>query len=625
MKLLQVHAIAGLNSKTSLSLFTLFTILLVGAAHAEHNGDAGGLRRRPFARIRAWARGMDLEVRTGNMVGACQTTPVAKQELQNQEGMCRIAFFTAAHCVVGDNNQLFSAIRIPGIGEIPSQSIKTEIPREYFNTAQSDPRAPRQGDTATLVFDIPCEKVTDITPVPLAAINNDGTTRIDTAQVYLQKRDSSAPGNRGGGSQIVANHAKSDDPNKFRFDVPSPQGFAIVGGDSGGPIFNAKGELVCPISASSYEYKRSTGQVSRPRLDDNSVLDPFTVVCDNRAIGRLKNQLANYGLAPVSAELLADSPSPSQRPFAASLGDSDFGSHSNAPLTAEEVQRGGWVPDPNGTCDLERGCAFKNPKGEVRFLPNSEKKKLEQAHTSEQPQRTPRPRTAQSSGPQEMNSLNDWNAAFANNADKDGLVMIFSAENCGPCKQLQSQLPGLNKPGVSIFTATRPTYQTTQGHELHERFSKTLGGSVPAAFVYTKNAEGKWEGKVVRGAPNILAAVKGIKSSTNRDVAQTPSQSAPQAQSTPATPATPAPSRQYEFEAGPSNGLFMKTAEAEPESLFLKRQADGTRRAAVKNTDGTHTVLPQDAQTALKNYYESRANDVRRLSAQKQRYIKEFL
>lgn len=268
---------------------------LTGSLRAEHSPQTIQKRRPLASRIARWVKGTDISVKYSSFVGACQSTPVAKKTL-SETGLCRLAYVTAAHCVLDDSNRFFNSIEIAGVGEIPSTKIQKEVPREYFKKTSGDPRAPRRGDTATLIFDISCEKAKNVIPVELAPVQRDGTTRIDSAHVYLQKRESAAPGNRGGGVQIVADVAEPENSAQFRFVVPSPQGYAIVGGDSGGPVFNENGQLVCPISGSSFEYLRSTGGLTRPRTGDNTRLDPFTVVCDNRAVARLKDQLERFGL-----------------------------------------------------------------------------------------------------------------------------------------------------------------------------------------------------------------------------------------------------------------------------------------------------------------------------------------
>ncbi|NBX92608.1 MAG: hypothetical protein EB078_05885 [Proteobacteria bacterium] len=278
----------------------LALFLLSLSALAEHEENLAPARRRPLAQVRSWIKGTDLAVSFSQGTGACQTTSVAKNELNEPEGMCRLAYLTAAHCLVDEKNNFFKSIKLKGLGDIPANQIKTEIPQEYFQSAAEDPRAPRRRDMATLIFDVPCEQASHIKPVPLANVDKDGSTLVETSHVFLQKRESEAPGNLGKGVQITADVRPSEETDKFRFDVPSPQGYTIVGGDSGGPVFDQRGQLICPISASSYEYKKATKQLTKQRTSDDSILDPFTVVCDKRAISTLKLQLQKYGLSPAS-------------------------------------------------------------------------------------------------------------------------------------------------------------------------------------------------------------------------------------------------------------------------------------------------------------------------------------
>lgn len=115
-------------------------------------------------------------------------------------------------------------------------------------------------------------------------------------KVYLQKRRNAAPRNRGEGAQIVADFER-EDQHLLVFKVPSPQGYAIEGGDSGGPIFNQKGQLICPISGSSYEWLKSEERLTRiPDGNVDTPLDPFAVVCDKRALARLQETLKRFEL-----------------------------------------------------------------------------------------------------------------------------------------------------------------------------------------------------------------------------------------------------------------------------------------------------------------------------------------
>ncbi|NBT59010.1 hypothetical protein EBT16_09535, partial [bacterium] len=85
-----------------LAFLVLALSLLVEVAQAEH--QIAPERHRPLSRIRSWLRGTDLTIRGvpqngRTMASSCQSTPVAKKELDSPQGMCRLAYLTAAHCV----------------------------------------------------------------------------------------------------------------------------------------------------------------------------------------------------------------------------------------------------------------------------------------------------------------------------------------------------------------------------------------------------------------------------------------------------------------------------------------------------------------------------------------------
>lgn len=180
------------------------------------------------------------------------------------------------------------------------------------------------------------------------------------------------------------------------------------------------------------------------------------------------------------------------------------------PLTAKEVLQGGWIPDPNGTCDSMKGCAYKNQLEEVRYLSSSEKKLLET-----ELKKKGNDKSTESSDEKgkikELKKDEDWDKAFSDNSDKKAIVMIFSANNCAPCKTLKSQLQNSNFPELGLFTATRPDYSFISGHDLHSRFKNSLNKGVPTAFIYTKDSQGKWVGKVVVGAPNITSELEKVR------------------------------------------------------------------------------------------------------------------
>lgn len=181
-----------------------------------------------------------------------------------------------------------------------------------------------------------------------------------------------------------------------------------------------------------------------------------------------------------------------------------FSIDGSTPLTAQEVESGGWVPDEEGGCDLEKGCAYKNKEtGEVRYLPDDEKQKLKTKKET--------PPTSESSGSiEELKDKASWDEKFETEKGKKALVLIFSASDCGPCKALKSKLEKEAPQGVGLFTAVRPSYRSVQGHKLHESFKGSIGGSVPVAFIYTQDENGKWNGQIVKGS-QIHPAIQAVK------------------------------------------------------------------------------------------------------------------
>ncbi|NBW98137.1 hypothetical protein EBR03_01055 [bacterium] len=178
------------------------------------------------------------------------------------------------------------------------------------------------------------------------------------------------------------------------------------------------------------------------------------------------------------------------------------------PLTAAEVMQGDWAPDEEGGCDLVKGCAYKNKKtGEVRYISEAEKKKLaikkEEASQEESP--------SKSSGIKELKDQGTYEAAFTSSTDKKALVMVFSAEDCPPCRALKSKLQNGSFEDLAIYTATRPSYRSVSGHPLHEDKKAALGAGVPVAFIYTKDENGKWQGKTFRGS-QIFPAIEAVNS-----------------------------------------------------------------------------------------------------------------
>lgn len=273
-------------------VLVLITAFYVSLASAEHEGTSTPLApasRRPLSSEKSWLRGTDVTIHRSSGGGYCQAAPVAKRGIDTLGGICRIAFLIAAHCV---DDLDISSIEFSGIGNIPKIQMEILISEEYDKKNKNG-----IGDSATIVFNVPCEKVEKVIPVPLAPVDSQGVTVINSPHVYLQKRLEAIDGNRGGSVQILAD-VTNKGKNYFEFYVPTPQGYSTVAGDSGGPIFNEKGQLVGAIATSSYEYLRKKGWLTRPPDGSDKVLDPFYVQCDKRAIGKLRENLARFGLSP---------------------------------------------------------------------------------------------------------------------------------------------------------------------------------------------------------------------------------------------------------------------------------------------------------------------------------------
>lgn len=245
----------------------------------------------------------DIYVKETDGPGAlCQSTLVAKNRLEAHSSLCRVAFLTAAHCV----DTPFPSIEFSGLGEIKANELYLCVPPIYKRKRALfwKPHSSTPGDLATLVFEIPCDKIESKEPSLLAPVDKDGITEIQTNHVHLQKRESSVPGNPGGGIRVQADVKESSGP-LFNFHVPSPQGVSVVAGDSGGPVYDDKGRLICPIVSSTYEYLRQAEKLKFPEPDGKSqeAVDPFEVSCDKKAIGKLKTYLALFGLSSKKEDL----------------------------------------------------------------------------------------------------------------------------------------------------------------------------------------------------------------------------------------------------------------------------------------------------------------------------------
>lgn len=607
-----------------LAFLVVVLSLIVEVAQAEH--QQAPERRRPLARLFGERlRGTDLTIRGiqengRTMAASCQSTPVAKRELDSPQGMCRLAYLTAAHCV----DSRFSSISFLGIGDIQKTDIKMSIPNEYFERGGQNSRQPKGGDSATLVFDISCDKAESVVPVPLAPVDSQGTTVINSKHVYLQKRQEETTGNRGQGAQILAD-VNGTDGAMFRFFAPSPQGYAIVGGDSGGPIFNERGQLVCPISGSEYEFKREQNLLTRlPDGTPDKLLDPFTVVCDKRAIGRLRADLAKFGLSPVSS---GESEELSER------ARRDSGAESAAtprPLLGNSGSGLGLSGNP-GTQN-ENGC-----EGGVCPLPNQSGS--QQPHNSDvipglrnRPQvDEPSTETAiparSSGGMKEIGPVRNSDLAKVfEDAKKKGfkhiIVRYGNDARCKYCRILAGELRNLfgKDSDVLVIKVEDSVPNTKQG--------------IPQSELYAIDENGNWkqEGETQFGSgvgADYKQKVQALRSRKKPPVPQPQPQQQPQDFSQGTSNPQRGIHNGYQFEpVQDKSGLQYRRPEepqSDPTAIFLKRMPDGSRRAARKESDGSLTFLSKDAEEGLRQYYQSNKEKVAKLSQKHQKYIEEFL
>ena len=255
---------------------------------------------------------VDITVRFNGFESFCQATPIMNRPLEEPKGVCRLIFATAAHCLYDKQNQFFSSILIPGLGRIPRGSrdssgefqvndgtLHAEVSGEYVQSlsqgglSQSETRP---GDSAVLIYDGECEKTGHLIPIRVAPAEETGTTEIDSAKLTIPKRkepvsnDRGGFWNKGGGKHFVADfEGKKNSKGQFEAHIPSPQGVGV--GDSGGPIWNTKGELVGMISG---------GKGTK-------------VVFDSKAAGFLEDQLNKHGRGEKNNSDLAKETLPEKR------------------------------------------------------------------------------------------------------------------------------------------------------------------------------------------------------------------------------------------------------------------------------------------------------------------------
>jgi hypothetical protein len=280
--------------------FLLLFLGLVLQGYSEHSFEKSATPRKVAEEKKEKSSAVfDLNIFSGEEnrgrkeYSACQSSLVAKKRLNPVSPICRVAFLTAAHCV----DDAFQSIEVVSVEKIEKSCLVNAIPGSYRASVFKENERKR-GDSATLVFELFCDSIEDWDPLLLAPVNPENeVTQIDGEKFFLQKRKKAESYNAGGGRLIQA-ELRSKEGHNFEFEVPSPQGAAILGGDSGGPVFNEKGQLVCPLSGSSYEGKKEKGALihSIPDGKNEGAVDPFTVVCDKRAISRLKKVLEEHGL-----------------------------------------------------------------------------------------------------------------------------------------------------------------------------------------------------------------------------------------------------------------------------------------------------------------------------------------
>lgn len=635
--------------------------LQVGLAETQGQHNPGIFRRRPLARIRTWLKGTDLTINMNGSKASCQSTPVAKKELDAPAGMCRVAFLTAAHCV----DSKMKSIDIAGLGEVPISSMKISIPDEYFRTGGGQSRESHPGDSATLIFDVSCDRAENVIPVPLAPTLRDGTTAITTNHVYLQKRQEGTVGNRGEGAQIKAD-VTNQGGNMFEFFAPSPQGYAIVGGDSGGPIFNEKGQLVCPISGSSYEFKRENGQLTRPRNSEDSILDPFTVICDKRAIARLKEDLKRFGLTPVSGLEAGDavaeagsSSGGSQRPLAGAAGGSPSGSGSIAtlPQFGQSPLLGGEEGEcKDGVCRIPESHGA-GTLGGTDALPGLQQRA--QAQVPNEPtlaQIPPRSSGGFSEvGPVRAADLEKVMEEAKKKGFKHIVVRYGNDARCKYCRDLREELrrqfgsdsdvmvikvedarpiAGEGIPQSQLFSLDESK------NDFEQQGSTRVGAGHGRAYKEQVKSERTEQAQERQQAQQLAEALRAGDKKERAQRGSTPApQQAPRQEPSrvPSTDedtiAAPEAPRNvfngYQYKAAEEGGglHFLKPGEtpSAENGIFLKRLPDGTRKAARKDASGKLEFLPEAVQDGLRQYYTAHQDKVAHLPEKQRGYVENFI
>jgi len=287
-------------------VFVFYLIMLFAnlEAQAEHRASPPV---RPPSQEASFTAALDIAIHFSDTdFSHCQGTLAAKNRLSEFSSLCRVAILTAAHCV----DEAFEFLEIPDIGKVLEKDIQVCFaPRYQLNRLQVlGGREAGKADSATLIFETPCENLAGKEPPALAPVDSAGKTEMNANKVLLQKRQSRAGHNPGGGRQIPAD-VLDISKGAYRFSVPSPVGDVVVGGDSGGAVLNERGQLVCPLAASTYEGMRNRKQLKLPEPDGVNQLpaDPFEVTCDGRAISKLKEYFSLYGLSSDPTQMVRES------------------------------------------------------------------------------------------------------------------------------------------------------------------------------------------------------------------------------------------------------------------------------------------------------------------------------
>lgn len=211
---------------------------------------------------------------------ACQATPVKLSELASP-GLCKLALYTAGHCVLNPRTALGHVgfiLRTPGFngrvnikgtpGWQTNRFAETFVPEAFIRDTkdmiEEQREALRRGeaisstavvpDGGLLFITAPCREFSEIKTVDFAPQNSDGMVQFGTYN-WIQKRNRTVGNNRGTSRRLQFQNPEVDG-ELIRVIVPSSQGeeaFGIIGGDSGGGIFDNHGRLLGSTSGSSLD------------------------------------------------------------------------------------------------------------------------------------------------------------------------------------------------------------------------------------------------------------------------------------------------------------------------------------------------------------------------------------